>query len=183
MSIKSWFVALTLLFTGQVSFAGLAPIEKATSALVAQLVDSYAHEYPEARRVHAMPGNQGVTLVFFTIEGFNQGNNYTYYLAAFQEVAPSGPFRPAGSFQLLGFAEVGGSGWRSVDFEHFKTAGECVALYTKEYAADDPMSRPSIPGTATYCLSTQNGISNPSLDITGHRRTAVLLDVYSVQAP
>ena len=141
-----------------------APVDAAVTALVSQLVDPQASEYRAARRVHSMPGHEGVALAFFTVEGFGGGNNDTFYLAAFQRQAGTGASR---RYRLLGVDQIGGGGWRFVDTDRIDVAGDCVTLDTKGFAAGDPMSHPTLGGTATYCLRNFPGQANPALEPAG----------------
>jgi hypothetical protein len=141
--------------------AGEAPIDRAVTALVSQLVDGDAAEYRGGRRIHPMPGKEGVELAFFTIEGFGGGNNYTFYLAAFES---AGGNAASGRYQLLGMEQIGGNAWRFVDIERFRTDAECITLDTKNYAPGDPMSHPTIAGTASYCLQLYPGRSTGTLE-------------------
>ena len=111
-----------------------------------------------------MPGHPGVQLVFFTLEGFNGGNNYTFYVAAFQRAPSLDKTSRNERHRLIGFHEIGGGGWRHVNFDHFETSGDCAILNTLEYAAQDAMSHPTMPGFATYCLKHFGGSSNWSLE-------------------
>jgi len=143
--------------------AAQGAIDQAANALVAQLVDKTAKEYRAARRVHALPGPGDLSLVFFTLESFGGGNNYTYYMAAFADLAVSAKEPRGRRYRLLGFDVIGGAGWRAVDFEHFKVDGGCIVLTTREYAAGDPMSNPTRPGTARYCFADRPMQFNPAL--------------------
>ncbi len=129
--------------------ADAAPIDRAVAALVSQLADHDASEYRGGRRTYPMLGDEDIRVVFFTLEGFGGGNNYTFYIAAFQLLAWTGkPDR----YQLLGVDQIGGNGWRSIDADHPRISGECVTLATEDYVPGDPMSHPTVGGTATYCL-------------------------------
>ena len=108
-----------------------------------------------------MPGKEGIELVFFTIERFGGGNNSTFYLAAFEPVAPEGASE---RYQLLGVDQIGGNGWRVPDVDHFRTDGDCITLTTKNYAPGDAMSHPTISGTTGYCLRLYPGRSAATLE-------------------
>ena len=158
-------IATFLLFMGSIfggsARAAEAPIDRAVETLVSQLVDGNAAEYRRGRRVHMMPGKEGIRLVFFTIERYGGGNNSTIYLAAFQSMVSK-----AGSakYQLLGFDQIGGNGWRVPDIDHFQTDGDCITLETKSYAVGDPMSHPTVNGKAKYCLRLYPWRSTEALD-------------------
>jgi len=134
-------------------------VDAATDALVSLLVDTDAKEHRKARKIHYATNNAGLVFVFFTIEGFNGGNNYTFYLAVFK---PDRVFDPSrgeaqqrrpdniAKYSLVGYAPVGGKGWRSVDFSTFTIEKQKLILETKEYASNDPLCCPSKVGTAVY---------------------------------
>lgn len=133
-------------------------VDGATDSLIGLLVDSDAVEHRKARQIHYVK-DQGLVLVFFTIEGFNGGNNYTFYLAVFQ---PSWKFDPSkgeaqqrnaeniAKYKLVGYSPIGGKGKRFVDFTKFAVEKRQITLQTKEYASTDPTCCPSKAGTAIY---------------------------------
>jgi hypothetical protein len=139
--------------------AELRTVEAATDALVSALVDSDAVEYPKARRIHYPKGKTGLVFVFFTIENFDAGNNYTQYLAVFE---PSWKFDPSKGdaqqtspdniekYRLVGYLPVGGKGLRSVDSSKIILEKQTVTIQTKKYASGDAMCCPSEAGTATF---------------------------------
>jgi hypothetical protein len=134
-------------------------LDRAIDSLVEALRDTDAAEHRKARQVHYVSGKNEIALVLFTIEGFNGGNNYTSYLAAFE---PSWAFdRSKGKaqqrnaddirkYRLVGYSPIGGKGWRSVDFTNISVEKRQVTLPTKEYVSGDPMCCPSKNGTAIY---------------------------------
>lgn len=134
-------------------------IDSAADSLVGLLVDADAVEHRKARQVHYLKERSGLALVFFTIENFNAGNNYTFYLAVFE---PSWKFDPRkgeaqqhteaniAKYRLLGYSPIGGKGWRFVDFSKFIIEKRQIILQTKEYDSNDAMCCPSKSGTAVY---------------------------------
>ncbi|MDY0164125.1 hypothetical protein [Desulfobotulus sp.] len=139
-------------------------VDGATDLLVALLLDTNAGEHRKARQIHYVKDKAGMALVFFTVEGFNGGNNYTFYLAIFE---PSWKFDPSkgeaqqrnvsniSKYRLVGYSPVGGKGWRSVDFAKFTVENKQITLQTKEYASNDPMCCPSKTGTAIYRIENK----------------------------
>ena len=154
------FVILGLLLSGPV-FASVEgqTADSATDSLVTLLVDTDAKEHRKARHTHYVKDKAGLVLVFFTIEGFNGGNNYTFYLAVFQ---PSWKLDPSkgeaqqrnaeniAKYKLVGYSPIGGKGKRFVDFKQVAVEKGQITLQTKEYASTDPMCCPSKAGTAIY---------------------------------
>lgn len=158
-------LAIVLLLYCSVVFSADPPnVDSSADSLVALLLDAEAVEHRKARQVHFVKTGQELVLVFFTIEGFGGGNNYTFYLAVFE---PEWKFDPRkgeaqnqtaeniAKYRLVGYSPVGGKAWRFVDFTKFKVDKQLIALRTKEYASNDPMCCPSIAGTATYKVDSK----------------------------
>jgi len=127
--------------------------------LVSLLTDTQAVEYAEARRTHQLSNAADWTLVFFTLEGFAGTNSYTFYLAVFEpNFGSDGTETEAGNrdpakvrkYRLVGYAPVGGKGWRHLDFSDLEVASDAITLQTTEYKDSDPMSTPSKPGRAFF---------------------------------
>jgi hypothetical protein len=119
--------------------------ESAVDSLVALLLDGHAVEHREARKFHYPEKMQGSFFVFFTIKGLGGGDDYTSYLALFAEAFETGgnketAARKTGKYRLVGYAAVGGKGWREVDFDHLST-DQNITLWTKAYGK---------AGSATY---------------------------------
>lgn len=162
-NLKISFLA-SLLSSSASVFAGNQTVDGETDSLVALLLDTEAAEYREAREIHYAKDKTGMAFVFFTIEGFNGGNNHTFYLAAFE---PNWRYDPdkgemqqpnvleIPKYRLVGYSPVGGKGWRSVDFANFTVEKGKIILQTKEYASGDPMCCPSKTGIATYLIEDQ----------------------------
>lgn len=134
-------------------------VNGATDSLIKLLVDAEAVEHRKARKIHHLQDMPGMVLVFFTVEGFTGGNNYTFYLAVFEpswkpeqskEGKPLHSVSITPKYRLVGYSSVGGKGWRSVDFEKITVEKKQITLQTKEYASNDPMCCPSKTGTARY---------------------------------
>jgi hypothetical protein len=162
--MKSFLTILFLLSCSPVFSADQRTIDGAADSLVALLVDTFAVEYRKARQTHYVKDKTGMALVFFTIESFGGGNNYTFYLAVF---SPEWKFDPSKGeaqqqtadniekYRLVGYSPVGGKAWRSVDFMKFTVEKRLITLQTKEYASTDPMCCPSKPGTAIYKIESR----------------------------
>ena len=152
-------ILVLLLSSPAVAAADQRMVDSGADSLVGLLVDTDAVEYRKARQVHYVKGRGGLALVFFTIEGFHGGNNYTFYLAVFE---PSWTFDPSrgeaqqhteaniAKYRLVGYSPIGGKAWRFVDFSKFTIDKRHIILHTREYARNDAMCCPSKPGTAVY---------------------------------
>jgi len=159
MKLLRFCILVLALSTSVVVTADERTIDRETDSLVRLLVDTDAVEHRKARKIHYVKDMPSIVLVFFTIEGFTGGNNYTFYLAVFE---PSWKFDPSkgeaqqhnasniSKYRLVGYSPVGGKGWRSVDFTKFTVENRQVTLQTKEYASNDPMCCPSKTGTVIY---------------------------------
>lgn len=157
MRFLQFSILVLLLSTSAVVSSDDRTIDGAADSLVGLLLDTDAVEHRKARQIHYVKA--AMVLVFFTIEGFDGGNNYTFYLAVFE---PSWKFDRSNreaqqhnasnisKFRLVGYSPVGGKGWRSVDFSKFTVEKKQITLQTKEYASNDPMCCPSRTGTAIY---------------------------------
>ena len=157
--MKAYLTILLLLSCSPAFSADQRTVDGATDSLVGLLVDTDAREHRQARHIHYVKDKMEMALVFFTIEGFSRGNNYTFYLAVF---APEWKFdsgkgeaqnqtaENVEKYRLVGYSPVGGKAWRSVDFTKFTVEKRQIALQTKEYAGTDPMCCPSKPATAIY---------------------------------
>jgi hypothetical protein len=153
-------IAIVLLFVGSTpASAAEKKVHIATDSLVRLLVDSDAVEYRKARRIHYDKNNADMAAVFFTIENFNRGNNYTFYLAVFEASWKSDPEKEdtqqrnsanISKYRLVGYSPIGGKGWRSIDFNKVTIEKRQITLQTKEYVGDDPMCCPSKIGTVVY---------------------------------
>lgn len=107
--------------------------------------DRCATEYKKARRFHLGDINgdskQDIAALY-TIEGFNCGNNYYFYLAVF--------VNRNGKFIFVASTEVGGKSKRFVNFNSIKEGK--IILDTKEYLEGDATCCPSGKGRAEYIL-------------------------------
>ncbi|MDN6859221.1 hypothetical protein QO207_21730 [Pseudomonas sp. CAN2814] len=90
------------------------PLEEQVARLVELYKDGFATGYPEATRVQTLKigKDSEIILAVFTIEGFDMGNNYSQYLAAF---TPSANEEGVIHYTLLDALAIGGGGWRSID--------------------------------------------------------------------
>lgn len=123
--------------------------------------DRCATEYKKARRFYWGDLNRDSKqdiAALYTIEGFNCGNNYYFYLAVF--------VNQNGKFILIASTEVGGKSKRFVDFNSIKDGK--IILDTKEYLPGDPTCCPSGKGQAEYILK-DNQILPVKEDIKQHK--------------
>jgi hypothetical protein len=141
--------------------------------LVELLSDTRTEEYAKARTVHQIQNSARWVLVFFTLEGIRGSNSYSFYLAVFEpdygvEAEEIGVVDqaalPVKKYRLLGYATVGGKGWRHVDFSNVKVTGDLIVLQTTEYKPSDPMSTPSLPGQAIFQVEFDRLIELPAGD-------------------
>ncbi|QSA96295.1 hypothetical protein [Methylococcus sp. EFPC2] len=127
-----------------------APVAEATKyvdAIVSRIKgnDPDAEEYAEARKIHVLDvDGDGVkdVVAFFTVEGFDGGNNYHFYLSVLRG-------RP-GSLAEAGTLKIGGKGWRHIDFDRLGLEGGRLIVQTSEYEQGDPLCCPSRTGRARF---------------------------------
>jgi hypothetical protein len=128
----------TLLFllssTGLVFGRDSTELDQAVDRIVIQLKggDEHAEEYRAARKYHTIElGNPSSKYIvsFFTIESFNGGNNYHFYLALLKS--------NDNSFQNVDAIEIGGGGYRHVDFGQVATRDNKIVIGTLEYVRDE----------------------------------------------
>ncbi len=144
----------------EAKFQPTAALEAQVAELAGLLSDGYAQEYAEARSYHAVDvqghGAKDV-VVFFTLEGEAKTLYYGFYMAVFERVEPVDPApHEAERYRLAAFAQVGGKGWRNVDFDRLGYAKGRFALVTEEYAKGDANCCPSVKGAAEYALEGDN---------------------------
>jgi len=151
---------LFLIYSMPTLSADLRTAESATDALVSILVDSYAREYRAARKIHYPGGQVDVAVVFFTIESFTEGNNYTQYLAVFEPSFEGDPELgkapdKISKYRLVGYLPVGGNDPRrgSVDFSQVALDKQKITIQRKEYGSKDALCCPSKPSAATYKIT------------------------------
>jgi hypothetical protein len=94
------------------------------SSLAALLSDGYAEEFKEARTWHAVDlDSHGPrdAIVLFTLEGEARTNDYGFYMAVFEGMELNDPsLNEPARYRLIAFTQVGGKGWRHVDFDHVR---------------------------------------------------------------
>jgi hypothetical protein len=159
MRFLQFSILVLLLSTSAGASANNQAVGDAADSLIALLLDTDAAENRKARQIHYVKDQAGMALVFFTVEGFKGGNNYTFYLGVFEPIWKFDPKKGEAQqhdasniskYRLVGYLPVGGKGWRSVDFSSFTIEKRKITLQTKEYAGNDPMCCPSKTGTAIY---------------------------------
>lgn len=158
--LAALLVSLFLLLAAPATWAsGARTVDAAMLDLVSLLSDTQTEEYADARKTHQVQNAAKWVVVFFTLEGFAGSNDYTLYMAVFEpDFGRDTPERGAGThasgqvdkYRLVGYAPVGGKGWREVDFAKFKVDSDTIILQTTEYRDSDPMSTPSKPGRAVF---------------------------------
>lgn len=112
------------------------------------LRDSYAVWYPEATMVQSVKIHEGeeLSLVVFSIEGFDGGNNHTQYLAAF---TPETDDKGKQHFSLIDVMPIAGKGWRGVMNLNAKVSrnpknnNTLITVDALEVASGDPQNFPS----------------------------------------
>jgi hypothetical protein len=149
--MKRITVKITLFF---ILFAGSIPNTyglqdqntRSMNAFIAKHArQSRGEEYKEARKVISGDlTHDGVaeTVVLYTIEGQNGGNNHVQYLAIF---APGKT-----GLVVVTYVDVGGKLSRSVELT--SVDNNLIQLATLSYAPDDGACCPSIKGTTQYKL-------------------------------
>jgi hypothetical protein len=158
--LAALLVSLCLLLAAPATWAsGARTVDAAMQDLVSLLSDTQTQEYTDARTTHQVQNAAKWVLVFFTLEGFAGSNDYTLYMAVFEpdfgRDTPEHEGRKHASgevdkYRLVGYAPVGGKGWREVDFAKFKVDSDTIILQTTEYRDSDSMSTPSQPGRAVF---------------------------------
>ena len=106
--------------------------------------------YEKARKiVVSLDKNKEIISVVavYTIESINGGNNYSQFMVAFQ--------KNNGSYKPTKPVLVGGNGYRSIDIGGVK--GLVITLLTKNYADEDPLCCPSLPGKSWFFI-TEDGL-------------------------
>lgn len=136
-------------------------IAQAIDGLTSVLGDGIAVEFKKARTVLPTNPTSGEVAVFFTMEGFGGGNSYQFYLAL---LAPAYPLEDASlesppttkkvpvKYRLVSNAQVGGKGWRHIDFEKIMRTQNGVVIQAQEYAPNDPTCCPSKAVKVEYIL-------------------------------
>lgn len=107
--------------------------------------------YEKARKiVVSLDKNKEIISVVavYTIESINGGNNYSQFLVAFQ--------KNNGSYKPTKPVLVGGNGYRSIDIGEVEH-GQVITLLTKNYADEDPLCCPSLPGKSWFFI-TEEGL-------------------------
>jgi len=102
-------------------------------------------EYADARKVVKgdLNGDDvAETVVLYTIEGENGGNNHVQYLVVFR--------LNNGKLSYATHTSVGGKGYRDVDLDSI--SNRLINLSTMGYAKNDPGCCPTLKGKAWYRL-------------------------------
>jgi hypothetical protein len=166
------FAAIILILILSVTTAiasDMPAVDRTIQGLVELLNDTHSGEFKAARKIHYLKEEVERVLVFFTLEGFCGGNNYTHYLAVLEpdcggdgdtmeyprEMSKRSEVTPVKKYRLVGYVSVGGKGWRSVNFSTFEMNANVITLHTLEYGANDPMSNPTKPGRAAYKIESR----------------------------
>lgn len=170
--LAAFLFSLFLLLAAPATGAAGAPtVDDAMQELVSLLGDTQSREYVEARKTHQLRNPANWVVVFFTLEGFAGTNDYSFYMAVFEpDFGREAPERGAGTpgaaraekYRLVGYATVGGKGWRNVDFSNFKVDADTITLQTTEYRDGDPMSTPSKPGRAVFKVQRRQLVEIPA---------------------
>jgi hypothetical protein len=166
--------SLFLLLAATATWAsGARTVDAAMQELLSQLGDTQTEEHEEARKTHLLRNPANWVVVFFTLEGFAGTNDYSCYMAVFEpDFGREAPERGAGThgsiraekYRLVGYATVGGKGWRNVDFANFKVDADTIILQTTEYRDGHPMSTPSKPGRAVFKVQRRQVVEVPAPD-------------------
>lgn len=109
--------------------------------------DLHAVEYRKARRVHSIDvDGDGVpdTVVFFTIEGFAGGNNYTSYMTVFKGQGTR--------FEPLDTIVVGGKGLGAVSYSKPVLRNGHLVVERMEYVDSDARCCPSRKTSVTISI-------------------------------
>ncbi len=129
-------------------------IDRAVTALVSQMSDGVAVSLPEFRRIvfaDVLGNGQKDAVAFFAIEGFGGGNNHAEYLALFAAVpADAAAAKPVRPFRLVTVMQIGGRGWRSLDWATAVLKPGVITVSGKKYGKQDAMCCPSEPVAVTF---------------------------------
>jgi hypothetical protein len=128
----------------------LSVLSKKADVIIKAMLDNQASEYKKARVYKLLSGkySRKLAVVVFTIEGFNGGNNYQFYMAIFGS--------PSERFRLLDVIKIGEKTWRHVDFNSVVTSGDGIEINTLEYQDSDANCCPSKKGKARFVLTDRN---------------------------
>jgi len=146
MKIKLAITAIVICLSAFVSSAQDADKAAIDRFITAQAKHEHAEEYPDARKVVTGDLNgDGVaeTVVLYTIEGQDGGNNHIQYLAVFT--------RANRQLVHLTHTPVGGKTSRGVELDSI-TSG-LINLTTMSFAKNDPACCPTLKGRAWYKLA------------------------------
>ncbi|NVZ50735.1 hypothetical protein HX792_10345 [Pseudomonas sp. B6002] len=133
------------------------PVAEQVGRLVELLKDGFASGYPEATQVQDL--NVGtadqLTLAVFTVEGFDKGNTYRQYIAAF---TPAVTEDDQEHYTLVDVMHIGGDGWRAVETLDAKWVKDpahkraLIDIPVMENASGDSPNFPSQPGVIHLAL-------------------------------
>lgn len=134
------------------------PLKEQVERLVMLLKDGFAVGYPEATEVQTLKTNweNQVTLAVFTVEGFDKGNNYRQYLAAF---TPDATEEGGEHYTLLDVIHIGSGGWRAIEkLQATRVSGPTdrqilIDIPVMENITGDAVNFPSQPGVVHLSLS------------------------------
>ena len=135
MHLIRLFALFVLLIPTDLVFArDSSELDQAVDKIVVKLKggDQHAGEYRAARKYHRIElGNPRSHYIvsLFTIESFNGGNNYHFYLALLK---PNDT-----KFQQVDAIEIGSGGVRHVDFKQVSTRDNKIVIGTLEYVRNE----------------------------------------------
>ena len=147
---------LASLFFSQPLFASSENTDKLVDDFIrieAKRLGGTAYEKARKIVVSLDKNNEIISVVaVYTIESINGGNNYNQFMVAFQKNNES--------YKATKPVMVGGNGYRSIDIGEVK--GLVITLLTKNYADEDPLCCPSLPGKSWFFI-TEDGLAEKLL--------------------
>jgi len=144
-------------------------LEVSVRQLIRLLSDSTTSEVGKARHIVRSNDSRHLAAVFFSLEGFNGGNNHTEYLALFEpdwgggeEMTESERIdQNVKKFRLVGYVPIGGSGWRMSVPESCRIERDRIQLNTLEQGANDSVNAPTKPGKTIVLIRPRQLIEIP----------------------
>ncbi len=142
---------LLAIFSVQLAHASDDFLDKQIDAIITDMKagDQHAAEYRKVRRYHKLDVDEdGIkdVIALFTIEGFNGGNNYHFYIAALRGNGDE--------FSFIDAIEIGREGNRHIDFNEVTVRNGKIVVGTREYVRNsqqfDPNCCPSKKAQAVF---------------------------------